>query len=133
MYAHAKQRDMERRIKTLFDEVDHALEDAWAGEFMLHPNRPARGETWNPEMDGLFELGADFTPGLGSEHGRGYLVNLRVATLERVPNERLEAFMSQAAELIREKLPRHFPERSLEVVRDGRRFKLVGDFSLGST
>lgn len=123
---------MEKRIKALFDEVDLVLEEAWAGEFLLHPNRPARGETWNPEMDGLFELGADFTPGLGSAYGRGYLVNLRVATLERVPNERLEAFMSQAAELIREKLPQHFPERALEIVRDGRRFKLVGDFSLGA-
>jgi hypothetical protein len=39
--------------------------------------------------------------------------------------------MGRAADLIREKLPRYFPGRNLEVVRDGKRFKIIGDFSLG--
>jgi hypothetical protein len=39
--------------------------------------------------------------------------------------------MEEAAVLVREKLPRFFPDRDLEVVRDGKRFKIIGDFSLG--
>jgi hypothetical protein len=39
--------------------------------------------------------------------------------------------MEEAAVLIRKKLPLYFPGRSLEVARDGKRFKIIGDFSLG--
>jgi hypothetical protein len=118
-------------MEILFHETDRELEDRFGAFFALHPNRPRRGETGNPEMDGLFEIAPDFSPGFGSEKGRGYLVSLRVATLEKVPPEKFEALMSQAAELVREKLPRYFPGRDLEVVRDGKRFKIIGDFSLG--
>jgi hypothetical protein len=118
-------------LEALFHEVDETLEDRWAGSFTLHPNRPRRGTTSNPEMDGLFELAPDFTVGLGSEKGRGYLISCRVATLDRVPPERFEVFMDEAVTLIRELLPRYFPERRLEVVRDGNRYKITGDFSLG--
>ena len=82
-------------------------------------------------MDGLFNIGPDFTAGLGSEKGRGYVISLRVTTLDRVPTAQFEAFMAEAALLIGERLPRYFPGRSLEVVRDGKRFKIIGDFSLG--
>jgi hypothetical protein len=131
VYTHAKLRDFEDRLRVLFREVDRRLEDRWGDAFVVHPNRPRRGATANPEADGLFEVAADFTVGIGSSLGRGYLVSLRVATLERVPPVRFEAFMEEAAETVRELLPRHFPERSLQVVRDGERFKIVGDFSLG--
>jgi hypothetical protein len=130
-YVHPKLRAFTENLEELFRQVDEELEDYYGGRFPLHPNRPRRGETANPEMDGLFEAAPDFTPGLGSEKGRGYLVSLRVATLERVPPEEFEAFMVRAAELVRERLPRFFPGRSLEVVRDGPRFKITGDFSLG--
>jgi hypothetical protein len=82
-------------------------------------------------MDGLFEIGPDFTPGFGSKKGRGYIVSLRVATLEQVTPEQFEFLMNEAALLIRNKLPHYFPDRQLEVVRDGKRFKIIGDFSLG--
>ncbi|GAB6391561.1 MAG: hypothetical protein MdMp014T_0934 [Treponematales bacterium] len=118
-------------LEALFREVDEALEDEWGGAFALHPNRPARGATCSPEMDGLFEVAPDFTPGFGSGHGRGYLVSLRAATLERVPPARFEALMRRAAEMVAERLPVFFPGRDLRVVRDGGRFKIVGDFSLG--
>jgi hypothetical protein len=39
--------------------------------------------------------------------------------------------MEQAAALIKKKLPEYFPGRDLSVVRDGKRFKIIGDFSLG--
>jgi hypothetical protein len=131
LYTHPKLAAFTQTLEALFRETDGELEDRFGGFFTLHPNRPRRGETGNPEMDGLFEIAPDFSPGFGSEKGRGYLVSLRIATLERVPPEKFEALMTQAAELVRKKLPRYFPGRDLEVVRDGRRFKIVGDFSLG--
>jgi hypothetical protein len=120
-----------RTLEALFHEVDNVLEDRWGQSFSLHPNRPGRGETSNPEMDGLFNIAPDFTLGIGSEKGRGYIVSLRVATLDKVPPDQAEAFMVEAAVLVRERLPRFFPDRSLEVVRDGKQFKITGDFSLG--
>jgi hypothetical protein len=131
LYTHPKLTAFTGNLEALFHETDGELEDQFGDFFSLHPNRPRRGETGNPEMDGLFEIAPDFSPGFGSEKGRGYLVSLRVATLEKVPPEKFETLMTRAADLIREKLPRYFPGRSLEVVRDGRRFKIIGDFSLG--
>jgi hypothetical protein len=131
VYIHPKLAAFTETLEVMFRETDGELEDRFGGLFALHPNRPGRGETSNPEMDGLFEIAPDFSPGFGSEKGRGYIVSLRVATLELVPPETFEALMTESARLLREKLPRYFPGRSLEVVRDGKRFKIVGDFSLG--
>jgi hypothetical protein len=131
VYTHPKLAAFTRGLEALFHEVDEALEEQWGDRFSPHPNRPRRGETGNPEADGLFELAPDFTPGIGSRWGRGYLVSLRVATLEAVQPALFEAFMEEAARRIREKLPRYFPGRDLAVVRDGKRFKIIGDFSLG--
>jgi hypothetical protein len=133
MYEHPKLTAFTDTLDAIFKDVDELLEDKWGDTFALHPNRPERGTTGNPEMDGLFEIIPDFTAGLGSEQGRGYLVSLRAATLEQIPEEQFEAFMSEAARLISEKIPEHFPERDLKVVRDGKRFKIIGDFSLGTT
>ena len=131
MYTHPKLAAFTGRLEALFHEVDADLEELWGGSFPLHPNRPVRGETWNPEMDGLFEIAPDFTVGIGSEKGRGYIVSLRVATLEKVSAAEYEYLMTLAAALVRKKLPHFFPERNLEVVRDGPRVKIIGDFSLG--
>jgi hypothetical protein len=131
MYEHPKLTAFTKILEAMFHEVDDALEDRWGGSFSLHPNRPGRGETNNPEADGLFEIAPDFTPGIGSQKGRGYIVSCRVATLEKVPPSRFEAFMDETARLLKEKLPRYFPDRRLEVVRDGKRYKIIGDFSLG--
>jgi hypothetical protein len=130
-YTHPKLAEFQKKLEALFREVDADLEDIWSGSFTLHPNRPRRGETSNPEMDGLFNVGPDFTPGIGSEKGRGYIINLRVATLEKVDPAQYEFLMELAAALVRRRLPEFFPERSLQVVRDGPRFKITGDFSLG--
>lgn len=132
MYSHPKLREFEDRMARLFVEVDHRLEDAWGDRFAVHPNRPHRGATADPGMDGLFEIAPDFTAGIGSERGRGYLISLRVATLERVPPEKYEAFLEEAASFVRTLLPKYFPGRDLRVVRDGRGFKIIGDFSLGA-
>jgi hypothetical protein len=118
-------------LDALFHEADEFLEDEWGEVFSLHPNRPFRGTTSNPEMDGLFEIIPDFTLGIGSEKGRGYRVSFRTATLERVPPEQAEFLLEQAAVFIERKLPEYFPDRRLEVARDGKGFKITGDFSLG--
>jgi hypothetical protein len=131
LYEHPKLTAFTAALDALFREVDNFLEDEWGAVFSLHPNRPARGATDNPEMDGLFEIGADFTPGIGSEQGRGYIVSFRAATLEKIPSEQFEFLMEEAAALVRAKLSQYFPGRNLRVVRDGKRFKIVGDFSLG--
>jgi hypothetical protein len=131
LYEHPKLTAFTVTLDALFREVDNFLEDEWGEVFSLHPNRPVRGFTENPEMDGLFEIGADFSPGIGSEQGRGYIVSFRAATLEKIPPEQFEFLMQEAAALVGDKLPRYFPGRDLKVVRDGRRFKIVGDFSLG--
>jgi hypothetical protein len=131
MYVHPKLAAFTAALEALFREADEFLEDEWGGSFPLHPNRPGRGTTANPEMDGLFEIAPDFTLGIGSEKGRGYRVSFRAATLERVPPGQAEFLMEQAAAFIKRKLPEYFPGRGLEVVRDGRGFKIIGDFSLG--
>ncbi|MDR2534444.1 MAG: hypothetical protein LBD29_00250 [Treponema sp.] len=130
MYHH-KHEAFNQTLDDLFHEVDRILEEKWGQWFPLHPNRPKQGATYNPEIDGLFEIAPDFTLGINSEKGRGYIISVRVATLEKVPPEQFEVFMSEAAALIQERLPRYFPGRSLEVVRDGPRYKIIGDFSLG--
>lgn len=132
MYIHPKLIQFNDDLEALFKEVDEILENHWGNTFPLHPNRPKRGQTSNPEMDGLFEIAPDFTVGLNSQKGRGYIVSLRVATLEKVPPEIYESFMEEAAKLIAERLPLYFPGRDLRVVRDEPVFKIIGDFSLGN-
>jgi hypothetical protein len=131
MYTHPKLVAFNEVLESLFHEVDEILEDEWGVAFTRHPNRPERGATANPEMDGLFEIAPDFSPGIGSEKGRGYIISVKTATLEKVTAEQFEYLMEEAAGLIRMRLPRYFPGRRLEVVRDGKRFKIIGDFSLG--
>jgi hypothetical protein len=131
MYTHPKMAAFTKTLEALFREVDAFLEDEWGESFSLHPNRPRRGETENPEMDGLYNIGPDFTVGLGSEQGRGYIISLKAATLDTVTPEQFDFLMEEAAALIKKKLPKFFPDRDLTVVRDGKRFKIIGDFSLG--
>ncbi len=80
--------EWDRRLKRLFDEVDDYLEDKYGDLFPLHPNRMKRGNTSNKEMDGLFNIGASFSPGYGTELGRGYVVDLHLSTLTRVDFDR---------------------------------------------
>jgi hypothetical protein len=132
VYIHPKLAAFTVVLEALFHEADEFLEDEWGGVFPLHPNRPIRGAAFNPEMDGLFEIAPDFTLGIGSEKGRGYRVSFRAATLERIPPEQTGFLMEQTAAFIKRRLPSYFPGRRLEVVRDGKGFKIIGDFSLGT-
>lgn len=128
---HPKQQAFDARLKKMFDEVDSYIEDSYGSAYTLHPARPERGATENPQADGLFNIGADFTAGYGSQRGRGYLIDVTMATLDDVDEDvRREIYEATAAK-VKELLPIHFPERHLDVYRDGNHFKIQGNFSLG--
>jgi hypothetical protein len=128
---HPKTAEWNRRLKAVCDRVDHALEDTYGHLYSLHPVRARRGETANPESDGLFNVGLDFTAGYGSSLGRGYIVAVEFVTLEKVEEEVRADIVSAALKLFKKELAAEFPERRLDIKQDGRLFKLVGDFNLG--
>ncbi|MCL1818687.1 MAG: hypothetical protein FWG35_07130 [Spirochaetaceae bacterium] len=128
---HPKTIEFTGRLEKLFDEVTDYIEDVYGDSYPLHPVRPVRGATASPQADGLFTIGADFTPGYGSELGRGYLIDVTMATLEKVDESVRGEIYHAAVRRIEELLPRYFPERELVVRRDGNHFKIQGDFSLG--
>ena len=128
---HPKMIEFSDRMKKLFDEVDDFIEDLYGDRYVLHPVRPARGETANPEADGLFNIGANFTAGFGSELGRGYIIDVSISTLEKVDDDVRREIYEAAADKTKELLPLYFPERELVIRRDGNHFKIQGDFSLG--
>ena len=119
------------RMKKLFDEVDHYIEDLYCGKFHLHPMRPPRGRTANPEADGLFNVGARFTPGYRSKLGRGYIIDVKISTLEKVDENTRNEIHEAVAKKVEELLPKYFPERNLHVQQDVNHFKIQGDFCLG--
>jgi len=129
---HPKLIQMERQMKSMFDDIDDALEDKYGKDFTLHPNRARRGKTSNREMDGLFNIGADFSPGYGSTLGRGYVVHIRISTLDHIPSEIRGLINADVERMVEVRLPFVFPGRELRIERDGNLLKIVGDFSLGS-
>jgi hypothetical protein len=121
----------EERLKALLDEVDDVLETKYGSIYPLHPARKKRGQTANKEQDGLFDIGSSFSPGFGSDIGRGYIVTIDMVTLAHIQSEIREKIERAAVRLIREKLRDYFPERELRVGRDGDVIKIYGDLSLG--
>ncbi len=123
-------RRFERALKRLFDRIDGELEDTWGTRYNLHPARMTRGATANPETDGLFNVGASFTTGFGSRHGRGYVIEIRTVTLENVSSEDRRAIREYVLRRANELLPEVFPDRALSAAMDGNTVKIVGDLSL---
>ena len=123
----------EHRLKQIFDEIDTEFEaEGIYRKFRRHPNRPPAFATSNREDDGLFDLGAAFTVGIGSAHGPGYVVQARIATLDSIPAEIQENFEVEVTRRLKQKLPAAFPGVKLFVDRDGPVYKIHGDLSLGS-
>lgn len=123
----------EHRLKQVFDEIDAELEAEGACRtFTRHPTRPPAFATSNREDDGLFDLGAAFTVGIGSTHGPGYVVQARIATLESIPAATQQEFEAEVARRLKEKLPAAFPGVTLHVDLDGHVYKIHGDLSLGT-
>jgi len=129
---HPKLVSFHDQLKSLFDEVDCHIEDIYGDRYPLHPIRPHRGETANPEADGLFNIGANFTPGFISELGRGYVIDVSIATLEKIDDDVRREIYEAVTKKVIELLPVYFPDRELTVQRDGIHFKIQGDFSLGT-
>ncbi len=120
----------EKRLKGVFDRIDARLEDEYGGRYPLRPNRPESGRTSNPEFDGLFDVGAVFSAGFGSDHGRGYIVKVNMSTLSKVPAEVVEEIEGKVVTMLEEMLPSAFPDQQLHVVLDGHIYKIIGDFKL---
>lgn len=120
----------EARLKKVFDKIDDFLESKYGKLFSLQPNRAEMGETSNKETDGLFNVGAAFSPGYGSKLGRGYTVEIRLSTFEHVSRDIQERIRKDVLELLNKGLDAEFPERELDVDEDGNLLKIHGDFSL---
>ena len=121
----------DNQMKAMLDAVDNYIEDKYGDLYPLHPVRPKRNETANPQADGLFSVRADFTPGYGSDLGRGYILKVEMKTLAEIPEDVRQTIFTDAVEKFRELLPVYFPDRELEIKQDKEFFKIVGDFSLG--
>lgn len=121
--------EWEDRLKDVFDQIDHELEESYGDSFDLHPARPERGTTANPQADGLFNVGATFSAGYGTVTGRGYVVRVQMSTLEKVPELIREQIRNEVAERLRQMLPDSFPGKDLRVVREGFVYKITGDLS----
>lgn len=120
----------EGKLDTVLRRIDNLLEDRFGAEWRLHPSRPRRGLTANPQYDGLFRVTASFTAGYGSEVGRGYLFRVEIVTLDSVADETRRDIEKTAAAYLRQFLPEAFPGRDLKVTRDRGVMKIYGDLSL---
>jgi hypothetical protein len=131
MIQHPNLRLWEQNLKRILDSLDEMLEDAYGHKYRLHPARPERGATTSKSQDGLFDISAHFTLGLGSEKGKGYVIDIRMVTLEKVPQEIEDQVNETALQYLQKELGKIFPSKKLWVNRDGPVLKLYGDLSLG--
>jgi hypothetical protein len=121
----------EHKLKRIFDKIDDFLEEKYGKLYELHPRRAKVGETSNKEHDGLFNVGASYSLGLGSKYGAGYVIEVHFATMENVPDELRSEIALNVVEQLETELPQVFPDRELSVERDGSIYKIIGDFNLG--
>jgi hypothetical protein len=122
----------EEQLDKAMRELDHFLEEKFKGQYVLHPARPRQGKTTNPSQDGLFSIAANFSLGLGSEIGKGYVVDIKLVTLQSIPKETREEIENMAMEKLDELLPKYFPDVDLDISKDGPVLKIHGDLSLGN-
>jgi hypothetical protein len=120
----------EETLKKLFDELDHELEAEYSGQYPLHPSRPKNGATANPEADGLFNIGAAFSAGFGSQTGPGYVVEIRLSTLEQVPESVRAEIKQKVFQGLKKRIPLAFPGKELRVSEENGIIRIHGDLSL---
>ena len=128
---HPKVIKWERTLKSVLDEIDVLLEERYGNKYDLHPARRKHGSTSNRSHDGLFDIRGDFTLGLGSDKGRGYIVDIDLKTLENIPQNIIDQIENDTIKELKDRLSKAFPDRELNVVKDGNVIKIVGDLSLG--
>jgi hypothetical protein len=120
----------EETLKRIFDAMDADLEAEYGAKYPLHPVRPKRGATANPEDDGLFNVGAAFSAGYGSKHGPGYVVEIRLSTLESVPEAIREEIKQKVFQTLENRLASAFPGKALQVSDENGIIRIHGDLSL---
>ncbi len=120
----------EDTLKSVFDTIDQELEAEYGANYTLHPSRPAKGTTTNPEADGLFNVGAAFSAGFGSKYGPGYVVEIRLSTLRQVPQEIRDEIKGKVFQRLEERLPQAFPGKELHVSDENGVIRIHGDLSL---
>lgn len=128
---HQKTLEWELKLKRVFDEIDAEIEREFGDRHALHPVRPSHGTTSSPEMDGLFNCGASYSAGFGSRLGPGYVVEIRVSTLEKVPKELKLMLRDKVQAMLQEKLPVAFPGKALQVDKEGSHLRIHGDLGFG--
>lgn len=129
---HRSVEEWEGRLDAVMRELDQFLEAKYQGKYALHPARLPQGVAAHPAHDGLFSILAAFTLGLGSRTGKGYIVDIKLKTLEDVPAEVVEEIEQTAIDFIGERLPQIFPDVELSIGIDGPVIKIHGDLSLGN-
>lgn len=127
----AKQDELERTLTQMCLKLDTYLEDKYGEKYPIHPNRLKRGKAASGNYDGLFSAGSKFTLGYGSNEGRGYIVDIDIVTLSWVNSEDEKAIIKDGINYLKSLLPEFFPNRKLEIKKDGNLYKIIGDFSLG--
>lgn len=120
----------EERLNRALRAADRELERRFGGALPIHPARPPAGAAVNPQQDGLFRVTAAFTAGFGSSLGRGYALDIGIASLADVPPELRARIEAEAIPLIAAGLRRAFPGKDLRIERDGAVWKIIGDLSL---
>lgn len=127
-----KIRNLDNQLKNIFDLIDDYLENNYGSAYHLHPNRPKRGATANKASDGLFNVGVSFSAGYGSVYGRGYVVDVDLATLDHVPETIQLKIENEVADLIREIIPEFFPDQDIRISRDGNVLKIYGELVINA-
>jgi len=122
----------EKTLKGVFDEIDRELEAQYGTQWPLHPSRPKNGATSNPEADGLFNVGAAFSAGFGSKYGPGYVVEIRLSTMKRVPTAVRAEIKQKVFQALEKRLPETFPTRKLHVTEENHIIRIYGDLSLNN-
>ncbi|MBI9020912.1 MAG: hypothetical protein JEZ10_06640 [Verrucomicrobia bacterium] len=120
----------EETLKGIFDGIDRELEAEYGSRWPLHPSRPKNGTTSNPEADGLFNVGAAFSAGFGSKFGPGYVVEIRLSTMQRVPETVRAEIKQKVFQTLEKKLPTAFPGKALQVSDENGIIRIHGDLSL---
>jgi len=128
---HPNVREWDKKLKKLMNDLDDFLEDNYGNAYKLHPVRQKRGKTSNKAQDGLFNIVANFSLGIGSEFGRGYVVDIHLSTLDNIPEEKVKEIKTKALQRLKEMLPAFFPGKKLYVDQDKNLIKIHGDLSLG--
>ena len=120
----------EDKLQGIFDRIDDQLEEKYGDAYQLRFNRPARGCGVTPDTDGLFEIGFSFSLGIASELGPGYVFRVKVATMSRVSPDFMEKVENEVIDMLKSELPKEFPNRELNVAKDGRNYKIYGNLDL---